>query len=50
MAAQGVTHVAECGPGKVLAGMTKRIDGNLSGLALADRAGIDAALAAVKGG
>jgi [acyl-carrier-protein] S-malonyltransferase len=50
MAAQGVTHVAECGPGKVLAGMTKRIDGNLSGFALADRAGIDAALAAVKGG
>ena len=48
--AQGITHVAECGPGKVLAGMTKRIDGNLSGLALADRAGIDAALAAVKGG
>ncbi|HBD37476.1 MAG TPA: malonyl CoA-acyl carrier protein transacylase, partial [Cupriavidus sp.] len=29
MAAEGVTHVIECGPGKVLAGMTKRIDGNL---------------------
>ena len=30
MAAEGVTHVIECGPGKVLAGMTKRIDGNWS--------------------
>ena len=26
MAKSGVTHVGECGPGKVLAGMTKRID------------------------
>lgn len=25
MAAQGITHIVECGPGKVLAGMTKRI-------------------------
>jgi 3-oxoacyl-ACP reductase-like protein len=31
MAAEGVTHVIECGPVKVLAGMTKRIDGNLVG-------------------
>jgi [acyl-carrier-protein] S-malonyltransferase len=50
MAASGVTHVAECGPGKVLAGLTKRIEPGLHGLALADRAGIDAALAAVAGG
>jgi [acyl-carrier-protein] S-malonyltransferase len=49
MAAQGVTHVAECGPGKVLAGLTKRIDATLPGFALADRAGIDAALAATTG-
>ena len=33
-AARGVTHVVECGPGSVLAGMTKRIDRNLKGLAL----------------
>lgn len=32
MAAMGVTHVVECGPGKVLAGLTKRIDGNLRDL------------------
>ena len=39
-AAQGITHVAECGPGKVLAGMSKRIDGRLASLALADEASI----------
>lgn len=39
-AARGVTHVVECGPGRVLAGMTKRIDRNLKGLALDARADI----------
>ena len=50
MAEQGVTHVVECGPGKVLAGMVKRIDPKLQGIAAADRASLEAALAAVKGG
>jgi len=27
--ARGVTHLFECGPGKVLAGLAKRIDGEL---------------------
>ena len=40
-AAQGITHVAECGPGKVLAGMTRRIEGKLESLALLDRASIE---------
>jgi [acyl-carrier-protein] S-malonyltransferase len=44
MAAQGVTHVFECGPGKVLAGLTKRIDGNLTGVSIADPASLDEAL------
>jgi [acyl-carrier-protein] S-malonyltransferase len=44
MAAHGVTHVLECGPGKVLAPLAKRISGDLQGLALADRAGIDQGL------
>lgn len=35
-AANGVTHVVECGPGKVLAGLNKRIDPNLQQLSLAD--------------
>ena len=41
MAASGVTHVAECGPGKVLAGLTKRINGALQGLAIADAATLE---------
>jgi [acyl-carrier-protein] S-malonyltransferase len=36
IAALGATHVIECGPGKVLAGLTKRIDGNLVGASMAD--------------
>lgn len=48
MAAQGVTHVYECGPGKVLAGLVKRCADGLVGGAMADLAGIDTALAAVK--
>ncbi|EXF88932.1 malonyl CoA-acyl carrier protein transacylase [Bordetella holmesii 30539] len=49
MKAQGVTHVIEFGPGKVLTGLTKRIDGDLTGLAVTDPASLDAALALVKG-
>lgn len=36
--ARGITTLVECGPGKVLAGMTKRIDGELTGAALYDPA------------
>jgi len=43
--ARGVTTVVECGPGKVLAGLCKRIDPELTGLALHDAA----SLADVKG-
>jgi [acyl-carrier-protein] S-malonyltransferase len=50
MAAQGVTHIVECGPGKVLAGMVKRIDPRLQGMAAADRASLEAVLAAIKAG
>jgi [acyl-carrier-protein] S-malonyltransferase len=48
-AARGVTHVVECGPGKVLAGLVKRIDGGLQGLAAADAASLEQALATVRG-
>jgi len=34
--ARGLTTLVECGPGKVLAGMVKRIDPEMSGLALFD--------------
>ena len=44
IASIGITTVAECGPGKVLAGLTKRCSGGLNGLALADLAAIEAAI------
>jgi [acyl-carrier-protein] S-malonyltransferase len=38
--ARGVTHVIECGPGKVLAGLTKRIDAELTSAAVHDPASL----------
>jgi len=35
-AQEGITHIAECAPGKVLAGLNKRIDANLEVMALID--------------
>jgi [acyl-carrier-protein] S-malonyltransferase len=48
MVAMGATHIVECGPGKVLAGMTKRIAPNVQSFALADRAALEQALQGVK--
>ena len=48
MAAAGITHVAECGPGKVLSGMTSRIDKNLQSLAVVDPASLVQTLGALK--
>ena len=42
--AQGVTHAIECGPGKALAGMVKRIDRDLQTASLNDRAAIEKVL------
>lgn len=44
MASLGVATVAECGPGKVLAGLTKRCADGVAGVALADAASIEANL------
>lgn len=49
MKAQGITHVVECGPGKVLAGLTKRIDRDLVGLSITDPASLQAALDTLQG-
>jgi len=38
MKARGVVHLVECGPGKVLMGLTKRIDADLTAAALYDPA------------
>lgn len=48
MAAEGVTDVVECGPGKVLAGLTKRINGELTGHAIVDQVSLDAILELLK--
>jgi [acyl-carrier-protein] S-malonyltransferase len=48
MANDGVTHVVECGPGKVLAGLTKRINGDLVGDAIVDQASLDKILESLK--
>lgn len=44
MAHLGVTHIVECGPGKVLSGLVKRIDGSLVALSVNDPASLQAAI------
>jgi [acyl-carrier-protein] S-malonyltransferase len=44
LAAQGVTRIVECAPGKVLTGLDKRIAPEVEGLAVQDSASLDAAV------
>ena len=48
MAQQGITQVVECGPGKVLAGLTKRINDQVTGIPMFDEASLNEALAGAK--
>lgn len=48
IASQGITQVIECGPGKVLTGLTKRIHGDLTGDAIVDQASLDKILELLK--
>jgi [acyl-carrier-protein] S-malonyltransferase len=48
IAAEGISHVAECGPGKVLAGLTRRIDRGLQSYAITDPQSLAEALQAFK--
>ncbi|WP_432379055.1 ACP S-malonyltransferase [Duganella sp. P38] len=48
IAADGIVDVVECGPGKVLMGLTKRIDGNLAGDAIFDQASLGSVLSKLK--
>lgn len=47
IAARGVTHVVECGPGRVLVGLNRKIAPALSALPIGDGADLDAAKAAL---
>ncbi len=47
IAEQGVTDMVECGPGKVLAGLAKRIDARLTGHALVNQESLAAIRAAL---
>jgi [acyl-carrier-protein] S-malonyltransferase len=49
MAARGASHVFECGPGKVLAPLVRRIAPGLQGIALADRAALEQGMQLTKG-
>jgi [acyl-carrier-protein] S-malonyltransferase len=48
LAGQGVTQIVELGPGKVLAGLNKRIERSLSAVSVNDPEGLAAALAATR--
>lgn len=48
MATQGITQVVECGPGKVLAGLTKRINDQVTGVPVFDDASLNEVLATFK--
>lgn len=48
MKEEGVTHVVECGPGKVLSGLVKRIEPELVMLNINDPASLDATLKALE--
>lgn len=49
MADQGVTHIVECGPGKVLAGLAKRIVDGIPAYALTDSDAVVATVAELRG-
>ena len=49
MAADGVDNVIECGPGKILSGLIKRINRKVATHPIFDIASIDKALAAFEG-
>ncbi|MET0681581.1 MAG: ACP S-malonyltransferase [Burkholderiales bacterium] len=48
IAGEGVTQVVECGPGRVLAPLVRRIADGAQGVGLADREAIEQAIAALK--
>jgi [acyl-carrier-protein] S-malonyltransferase len=49
MSERGITHVVECGPGKVLGALTRRIAPGLQSLSVSDPDSLKQALSAVRG-
>lgn len=49
LAKHGVTHVIECGPGKVLAGLTKRVDASLVSEPMFDQASMTQVMTLLNG-
>ncbi|MDT8384200.1 MAG: ACP S-malonyltransferase [Gammaproteobacteria bacterium] len=50
IAGQGIQQLVECGPGKVLAGLNKRINRDMAAYTTSDVAGFNTALQAIQGG
>ena len=48
MSAQGILHIIECGPGKVLSGLTKRISSDFIADSIVDQASLDKVLEGLK--
>lgn len=48
MAGMGITQIIECGPGRVLAGLSKRINNAVTGEAIFDQASLDKVLEGLK--
>ncbi len=49
MKKHGITHLVECGPGKVLSGLTRRIDRDLVSLSISDPASLQATIETLQG-
>lgn len=49
MKAMGITHIVECGPGKVLAGLIKRIDRDMVVYSVNDPSSLEQTISALKG-
>jgi [acyl-carrier-protein] S-malonyltransferase len=49
MSERGITHVIECGPGKVLSALTRRIVPGLNSLSISDPASLGQVLSVMRG-
>jgi [acyl-carrier-protein] S-malonyltransferase len=49
LADSGIKHIVECGPGRVLVGLNKRIDDRIQAASIYDQASLDVVKAAING-